>query len=254
MNKEIFKNIDDTPSIFSERELYLLSHDNKGHPYIEKNLSRKQRSVQQFQNLHLLQGLKRSEKYGLPIIDPVLEINDLRYVSFADRRKYQGSESLCAVHFFIDDYKFENLLDSKFEKTTFELCRFGAVFTPDLSIYSDIPTEYKKVIIFKRQLYGAYWQQKCGLNVIPCVGIPDAELLDYALDGIPENSVLAFCGIGHRKRKSARDLWLGGLYETIRRKHPIALIISGDEERLKGIDIPITYIPSHIEHLRKFSR
>lgn len=249
-----YNNIDVTRSLFSYKDLYLLSCDNKGIRYADRTQNRKQRSIHRYQNLHLLNGLRCSEEYGIPLIYPVREMPALRYVSFADRRKIRGDEMECGIHFFIDDYKFENILDKRFDQTTYELCKFGAVFTPDLSIYSDIPTEYKKVIIFKRQLYGAYWQQKCGLNVIPCVGIPDAELLDYALDGIPENSVLAFCGIGHCKRKSARDLWLGGLYETIRRKHPIALIISGKEERLKEIDIPITYIPSHIEHLRKFSR
>ncbi|MBD5303694.1 MAG: DUF4417 domain-containing protein [Bacteroides sp.] len=249
--KKTNSNIDCSPSIFSERELYLLSHDKDGNSYADKKLRRKQKSIQRYQNLHLLNGLRCSDEYGLPILDPIREIPDLRYVSFADRHKYQGSESLYAVHFFIDDYKFENLLNRKFDKTTFELCRFGAVFTPDFSVYSDIPTEFKKTIIFKRQMYAAYWQQRCGFNVIPGVAIPDAQLIEYALDGIPDNSVLAFCGVGHKKSRSANDLWLGGIHETIKRKKPKALIIYGAEEHLKGIEIPVIYISSHIYKLKK---
>lgn len=231
-------------SLFSKIELYRMSHDECGREYGCQDMTRKQKRMRSYQNLHLRSGLSFTEKNGFPIMQPYDGPVDYSFIPFTSRLRHSGKRE--ALHFFMDDYKFENLLEKSFDKVTLQISKFDIVMAPDFSLYSDAPEPFVKTAIYKRQLYGAYWQQKCGLNIIPVAGVPRADALDYAFEGIPENSIIGYCGTGHHVSKAACDLWIGGLYELEARRNPKMILIYGKEEKIPGLDTPVIFIPDHI--------
>ena len=213
------------PTLFSNLEMFLLSHDENGKEYLDTSLTRKQKSIRMYHNLHLREGLRFSRPNGFPVLERYNGAVDFIFIPFTKRLKNNGENH--AVHFFIDDLRFIGRLERDFEKVTMELSKFGAVFALDYSLYSDVPELFIKLAIFKRPLYAAYWQQICGFNVIPVAGLPRADALEYAFEGIPHESVIGYCGTGHNISKASRDLWLGGLYELEARKKPTHILIYG---------------------------
>lgn len=231
-------------SLFSKIELYRMSHDECGREYDCQYMKRKQKYMRFYQNLHLRNGLRFTEKNGFPIMQPYDGPIDFHFISFTSRLRHSGDGE--ALHFFMDDYKFESLLDNRFDLVTMQISKFNIVMAPDFSLYSDAPELFVKTAIYKRQLYGACWQQKCGLNVIPVAGVPRADALEYAFEGTPENSIIGYCGAGHHISKSAYDLWIGGLYELEARRNPKMILIYGKEEKIPGLNTPVIFIPDHI--------
>lgn len=232
------------PPIFSDLGMYLLSHDENGKRYLDTGLTRKQKTIRMYQNQHLCEGLRFSQPNGFPVLERYNGTVDFIFIPFTKRLKNNGKNR--AVHFFIDDFNFIDRLDRDIGKVTMELSKFGAVFAPDYSLYSDVPELFIKLAIFKRQLYAAYWQQKCGFNVIPVAGLPRADALEYAFEGIPHESVIGYCGTGHNISKASRDLWLGALYELEARIKPTHILIYGDKERIPGLKTKVTFIPDFI--------
>ena len=82
--------------------------------------------------------------------------------------------------------------------------------------------------------------------MIPVAGLPRADAVEYAFEGIPENSVIGYCGTGHNMSKASRDLWIGGIYELEKRKKPELLLIYGNRQQIPGIKTPVMFIPDYI--------
>lgn len=74
----------------------------------------------------------------------------------------------------------------------------------------------------------AYWMQESGLNIIPNACWGDEDSLDWAFDGLPENSILAFTSQGCMKRNDeSKRVLVNGIHRLIRDKMPIALYVYG---------------------------
>ena len=107
-----------------------------------------------------------------------------RLAAWNDRASYPGS----AVHFFLDDYRFEAAWNNP-PATLDRLAPAEAVLSPDFSLWSEMPFAVRLWNVYRSRWLGAYWQSR-GLRVIPTVEWT-APFEEWMFAGLPKGSVLA---------------------------------------------------------------
>lgn len=246
-NDFILRMRSENSSLLSPKEQYWQNHTARGTDVFFKQLSDCERRAMRYENLHLTIGMKFIN--GMPIVNPYKGTLDFEPVPYTKRNKYSGKGN--AVHFFLDDYKFANIWN-RLESVTHSLYKFDVLFAPDFSLYvnDDMFVQTNKTSIYRSRFIAAYWQ-KCGYNVIPVASWGDVNSFKYCFDGLPENSVIALCGIGHSHCSAAKRLWHYAIDELVETKHPTALIVYGGEDK-PSLDIPIMHFKDFItKNLRK---
>jgi hypothetical protein len=149
-----------------------------------------------------------------------------------------------ALHFFIDDYRFEKCW-SKPESTYERVAEVGAALTPDFSMWRDMPRAMQLWQVYRSRWCGAFWQH-LGVDVVPTVTWGDTTTFDFAFDGLPRRSVLAVSMLG--VRKDGRPLFIQGLKELVAQCKPTMLLCYG---KLKiEIDCPTTVYPTYWDRRR----
>lgn len=203
-----------------------------------------------YENMHLIDGITFTKNLCFPELTPYTGTTDFISVSYEERGKHNGKNE--ALHFFLDDYRFRDAVWCNLEKTTISISKFDYVYTPDLSLWRDLPTDfYNRANIYRTRFIGAYWQ-KCGYNVIPTASWGNLSSFSYCFEGLPMHSVVAVSGMGNRKSKDAFNLWCYGLRRLEEAKAPILIIVYGEEVEVQGLHTPLKFIPCFIqEKLRK---
>lgn len=87
-------------SLFPPKEMYLFSHDDRGKNIAFKQLSESVQRRKQIDNMQIIQNLPKTQEHGFPIVQPYTGSLDFTYVSFADRKKYDGKR-WCWAFFFM---------------------------------------------------------------------------------------------------------------------------------------------------------
>ena len=174
-------------------------------------------------------------------------------VSYKDRKRHCGKNE--AVHFFLNDFEYRDAVWCNLERTTYSLNKFDYLFTPDLSQWRDLPTDfYNRMNVFRSRFIGAYWQ-KCGFKVIPTASWGDLSSFVYCFEGLPKHSVIAVSGMGNRKNADAFNRWCYGLRRLEEAKVPTKILVYGDEVEVQGLHTEIKFIPCFIQkRLRKLCR
>lgn len=238
----------DQDSIFSTKDMYLMSHSANGHPFWHDRLSPTKRRKCFYNNMHLMDGIRFSST-SIPVMDPITDIPDISLVAYTDRKRVCGINE--AVHFFLDDYKFRDGIWNRLEQATFELQKFDYLITPDYSFWINVPDFYNFESLFKTRFIGAYWQ-KCGYSVIPSASWGNLNSFRYCFEGLPSNSVIAVSGMGNQKNGDAYSRWCYGLRILEEMKSPTLIIIYGDMIDIPDIHTPIKFFPGFItKKLRK---
>lgn len=131
------------------------------------------------------------------------------------------------IHFYCDDYQFERIWNQPYEYMD-KLKAFQCAFTPDFSLYLDMPMAMKIWNVYRSRMVGQI-MQKVGIPVIPTVSWAERDTFEFAFDGLPENATLSISTIGVKKDPNAMAIWTAGVDEMIYRKHPKRLLIYGGE-------------------------
>ena len=234
---------DAEPSLFTAKEMYVMSTTKGGHSPLYYELSLTERRKLIYNNMHLALGMKYSEPNSFPIMEPYNGRVDYDYCSFSERNRCRGEGQ--ALMIFEDDYKFSHLLWDRLEQTTITLSKFDCLFTPDFSLYVDAPLHLNRDSVYKSRFDGAYWQ-KCGFNVIPTASWAGVNSFPWCLEGLPQHSVIAVCGVGVSWSRAAMELWLYGLRQVESRLSPTTIIIYGKEIEIPDISVPVMFIEDHI--------
>lgn len=225
--------------LFNAKENYLQACTLSGKLHETMLLSPKARAKAEFNNLHLINGMHVTQRYGFPILSSCTECPDLECVPYSSRNE-PGKQNL-GVHFFEDDYKFNNQIWNRLDQTTYNLRNKPYLFTPDHSLYVGPLSALNISSIYKSRFEGAFWNL-CGYKVVPTASWGDVDSFEYCFDGLPLYSVIAVCGTGICNRNGALELWLTGLSELEKRLHPLTIIIYGDEREIPGITTPVKFI------------
>lgn len=164
--------------------------------------------------------------FDIPRIRPCRSYDVEKWIGFnfakssrpADRKKL-------GIHFWLDDYEFRRLWAQPKQYLPL-LQQFGAVMSPDFSLYTDYPKAMKIWNVYRNAWLGRFWQDN-GICLVPAVSWAEEDSYSYCFDGQPVGSVVAVSSTGAMRTKTERDLFVKGYNEMIRRLNPKEVIFSG---------------------------
>lgn len=231
--------------LFSDKEMYFVDHNPQGRSRTLAALPIKQRRKKIHENMHLMEGMTFTRDLGYPQMNPYTGPTNFVSVSYKDRKNHNGKNE--AVHFFLNDSEFRDAVWCNLEYTTYTLNKFDYYYTPDLSQWRDLPTDfYNRENVFRTRFIGAYWQ-RCGYNVIPTASWGDLASFTYCFEGLPMYSVIAVSGMGNRRSVDAFNRWCYGLHRLEEAKQPILIIVYGEEVEVQGLHTPLQFVPCFIQ-------
>lgn len=170
-------------------------------------------------------GAKLEGKYDMPVLAAVHGELPQELIPFHTAISQKDTENKW-YHFYEDDYQFERFWKNA-DKYIPILKNYKGGITPDFSVYLDMPRSQQIWNCWRNRVM-AYHMQAEGLNVIPNVSWSDMESLEWAFDGIPEESVLSVTSQGCMgSNYVCKQSFLNGLHELVRQKHPELIVVYG---------------------------
>jgi len=144
------------------------------------------------------------------------------------RKRIRANEPLDdgAVHFFLDDYRFETVW-SRPNKALEALDPYRTLLSPDFSLYRNWPRMLQLWNVYRSRWCGRFWQEQA-FTVIPTVSWSTAETYDFCFLGLPRRSVVAVSAVGV-DLDSPLDyrLFVDGFMEMVRRLEPLVVLSYG---------------------------
>jgi hypothetical protein len=137
-------------------------------------------------------------------------------------RSIQGTAG-GAVHFFLDDYRFETVW-SRPHKALEYLGKFQTLLTPDFSLYVDMPHALQLWNVYRSRWCGAYWAS-CGFSVIPTVSWAGRESFAFCFAGIARHSLVAVSTVGIQRGDHRQ--FAQGFREMLARIEPSGVLCYG---------------------------
>jgi Domain of unknown function (DUF4417) len=196
-----------------------------------------------FDKLNLRVIWPRMNTWGIPELEPEHQVPASLAAWHDPRGLDAAGVSGGAVHFFIDDYRFEAAWNQP-ERGLERVRRTGAALTPDFSLWRDMPLAAQLWQVYRSQWLGAFWQYN-DIRVIPTAHWAGPESFAFCFEGLPRGGLVAVSAVGVRDAVG-RQLFALGLEELIRRAAPSGLLVYGDlPEDCGDVDLPpVTVYPS----------
>jgi hypothetical protein len=165
-------------------------------------------------------------KLNQMIVMPQLTLDDVPKVlcSF-DQPSRIISEKDTAVHFFVHDRKFRNVIMNP-QMYVGKFMNLGAILTPDLTLTVEMPRWVRIQRTHLSRCVGAYFLSR-QLNVIPTLRWVELSDLDFVAEGIPQESVFAVGAYGNFRNPQSRWIFETGLIELIDILNPVGVLIYG---------------------------
>jgi len=145
-------------------------------------------------------------------------------VSYASRAEVESAGDDAAVHFFLDDYRFETVW-TKPERGLSRIQRVGFSLTPDFSLWRDMPLAMQLWQVYRSRWCGC-WLAEHGIDVIPTASWSTADSYPFAFAGISPRSAVAVSTVGVRE-PLAKELFAAGYAEMVRQLSPSLVLIYG---------------------------
>ena len=178
-----------------------------------------------FDKLNMFQVYPSSNKYGIPTIKKD-EFLPEWLVPYRTRIRTDRDLSTGAVHFFLDDYRFEPVWHKPFAaKSVVE--NIGAALSPDFSTYVGYPMAVQLWNIYRNRWVGAFWQSM-GVKVIPTVSWSDESSFEYCFLGIEKGSHVAISTVGALSKQEVINRFKKGYIEMINRIEPSVVLCYGE--------------------------
>lgn len=181
-------------------------------------------------------------KLGIPIIKKQnVDWNNIDLISINDTRLRENkANKKRGVHFFVDDYRFENTYRRPSTLIN-RLKQYKFVLSPDFSLYSEMQPWRQIESIAHSRWVGAYWQ-KHGLIVVPTVSWSAGSSFEFCFDGIEKGSVVA---IGMPGSKESMVRFMRGYNAMIDKIEPSSIIVFGSPfAQMQGNLVTVDYIES----------
>ncbi|MDT8307565.1 MAG: DUF4417 domain-containing protein, partial [Anaerolineae bacterium] len=169
----------------------------QGHVLMTRTSHRWQSKPGRFDALHALELFPSDNALGIPCLAHVPVERVPRWLApYRTRIRANEPPDDGAVHFFMDDYRFETVW-SRPRKALEALAPYTTVLSPDFSLYRDWPLMLQMWNVYRNRWCGAFWQSQ-GFTVIPTVSWSTAESYDFCFLGLPRRSVVAVSAVGVR--------------------------------------------------------
>jgi len=129
-----------------------------------------------------------------------VKLEDIQLIGFDKIRSDESSSGRTkTVHFFLDDYKFDEVWKMP-ERELERLSQYSQLLSPDFSVYNDMPEPIKLFNTFKNRWCASFWQYNKQL-VIPTISWGDEHTFNYCFDGIEEGCVVAVSTVGNKNNQ-----------------------------------------------------
>jgi hypothetical protein len=165
---------------------------------------------------------------GIPALrhTPLSAIPDWLVAYRARVRSPKFDFNRAAVHFFLDDYRFETVWARPLRALE-HLSKYHILLTPDFSLYADWPLVMQQWNVYRSRWCGRYWQE-LGYQVISTVSWSTPESFEFCFEGLPRNSVVAVSALGVKVGEPAqRDGFMAGFREMVARLAPSRVLAYG---------------------------
>lgn len=162
--------------------------------------------------------------YDIPPLAPTDFVPEVLGAFHLPNQRKEAAEKGGAIHFFIDDYRFERVWKNP-DKHLEWLDYVGAAVTPDFSIFTDTPLPTQIWQVYRNRWMGAWWQYN-GITVIPAVRWAEPNTYDFSFEGLPHDSVVAV-GVPGTDAPEYRDTFRAGLAEMAKRLTPSMILTYG---------------------------
>lgn len=208
----------------------------------EEKVNERERTYKLY-NLHYNDLERVAGKYQMPVIRrEYIEAPKQSPIGF--NYVLSAKETDRAVHMFLDDYQIERLWVSP-ENYVDRLREFECVFTPDFSLYSDMPIAMQIWNTYRSRLVGQIMQDN-GVMIVPTISWGLPETFEFCFDGIEQGSICVVSTIGVKRDEEATKIWRAGMDEMIKRIQPSAIWVYGGKVEYDYKGIPVTFFDNEI--------
>lgn len=163
-----------------------------------------------------------TNELGIPDLPQATLIPD-GLVGYNDRYQLSHAHPGDAVHFFLDDYRFETMW-SQPERSLSRVQQIKAALTPDFSLWTQMPLAMQQWQVYRSRWCGA-WMAHHGIAVIPTISWSTPKSWDFAFLGIPTGSVVAISTVG--VGQEAMPFFKRGLQAMIYQIEPSWILVHG---------------------------
>lgn len=183
--------------------------------------------------------------WGIPTLPPV-DIVPEHLVAYNDRYGCDTAKPNSAVHFFLDDYRFEALW-SQPNRSISRLQKVGVSLTPDFSLWREMPLAMQLWQVYRSRWCGC-WMQFHGVPAIPTVSWSTQESYSFCFAGIAKGSTVAISTVGVRD-DNAKYNFAHGVRQMLYDIEPTTVLCYGrlDGEQLALFDswpVPVKTYPT----------
>ncbi|MDE7442392.1 MAG: DUF4417 domain-containing protein [Muribaculaceae bacterium] len=180
--------------------------------------------------LHMCECCNFTSNWQMPIIEPVIDLDILKYEIMGYDRIANPKHLAYGMHFYSADHKILPSLRS-YLKVYERIKGQPFIIGPDYSIKMNMPFPKKLSNSFDIKLVTA-WYQFMGSLTIPNIVWADVEHMDAYLEGYPKNSIIAINSTGLGWNQRARENWISGYRHVVQELNPLAIIRYG--AKIKG--------------------
>jgi len=192
--------------------------------------------------LFMRNSFESNGKWDIPIIKKQdIPLDNVRLIAYSDTRQNDRPENtVCGVHFFIDDYRFNGIYNNP-ERSIAKLSQYAFLLTPDYSTYSDMNYWRQLESVAHSHWVGAYWQSM-GLKVVPTMTWSDSRSYSFCNDGVEKGCIVA---VGMIACKHTKNSFLRGYNAMLERIEPSAVVCFGEPfAEMQGNTIVVDYLNS----------
>ena len=178
-------------------------------------------------------------QFDIPEIVPVKNVDIREWIGFNYAKTFSNRKKAhTGINFFLDDYQFERLWYAP-NKYLNLLGKYGALASPDFSLYSDFPKAVQIFNHYRKHWLAAYWQEH-GMTVIPTIAWSDEESFEWCFDGEPKGGVVCVSNCGCMKSEDTKKAFLVGYNEMLRRLEPSEVLFFA--HKFEDYPGPVRYI------------
>jgi hypothetical protein len=147
--------------------------------------------------LFLRNNLFMTGRFDMPFVYAQdIVVRDLKLIAFSNTKTEETSPTQKAktVHFFLDDYKFDEVWKNPLAQLT-KLAQYAQLMSPGFSLYANMPEPLQIYNTFRNRWCAAYWQYN-KQAVIPTIVWGGENTFEFCFDGIEKGCIVAISTIG----------------------------------------------------------
>lgn len=164
-------------------------------------------------------------KFGFPIVKSSEDFSCTDLLGFHLSKNLKTQDKDKAVHFFLDDYKFEQIWTRP--RDFINSFRFyGNIVSPTFSVWTNQPYALNIFNMYRSRWCTRFFQE-CGVNVLVDCRWSNEESYDFVFSGIEKHSPVIINTVGTRYLDN-RKMFVDGFEEMLRRIEPSKLYVYGE--------------------------